>query len=218
MHLLSTEVKEVWRALALSYTNNEELVSKLYQDMVHHYTEPQRFYHNLDHIQTLLRLFVQYQEKLAGPEVVLFSIYYHDVIYVPGRGDNEYQSALVAQKALEQLGVPLDQIEEVKFYINTTSRHKVQQSAPRDLKFFIDFDLNILAAEHDDYLDYLLRIRKEYSFLSTQHFAMGRKAFIENLLEQPHIFYTGEFQSGEAKARKNMQWELEMSPGIFSAS
>jgi predicted metal-dependent HD superfamily phosphohydrolase len=217
MHRLTSNVKEVWKALASRYTANENLINELYHDLVHHYSEPQRYYHNLDHIQALLRLFAQYQDSLVGQEIVLFSIFYHDVIYIPGRVDNEYQSALVAKNALEQLGVPQDQIEEVQFYINTTSGHKIPQSAPRDLRFFIDFDLSILAAEQHDYLDYLLRIRKEFGFLSTQHFASGRKTFIQNLLEQPYIFCTREFQSIEAKARKNMQWELEMSPGIFSA-
>lgn len=217
MHRLASDVKEVWRALASRYTANENLVNELYNNLERHYSEPQRYYHNLDHIQALLRFFIQYQEKLAVPEVVLFSIFYHDLIYIPGRTDNEYQSALTAQKALEQLGVPLDIIEEVKSFINTTSGHKVPQYAPRDLRFFIDFDLSILAAEQHDYQDYLLLIRKEYGFLSTQQFASGRKAFILNLLEKPYIFYTREFQSMEAMARKNMQWELEMGPGIFSA-
>lgn len=217
MHLHTSDVKDVWKALALRYTANEDLVNELYNDLVRHYTVPHRYYHNLDHIQALLRLFVLYQNNLEGKEVVLFSIFYHDVIYLPGRGDNEYQSALAAKKALEQIGVPPDQIEEVQFYINSTSGHKVSPSAVRDLKFFIDFDLSILAAEQDLYKDYLLKIRKEYSFLPTEHFALGRKAFVQHLLSQPHIFYTEEFQAMESMARKNMQWELEMSPGMFSA-
>jgi predicted metal-dependent HD superfamily phosphohydrolase len=205
MYLLTSDVKEVWNALALRYTADDILVNELYNNLVRHYTELQRFYHNLDHIEALLRLFVQYQDSLEGQDVVLFSIFYHDMIYIPSRSDNEYQSALVAQKALEQLGVPSDQIEEVKCYINTTSGHKVPQYAAQDLKFFIDFDLSILAAEQDLYKNYLLSIRKEYIFLSTEHFALGRKAFVQNLLRQPHIFYTEEFRTMESQARKNMR-------------
>jgi predicted metal-dependent HD superfamily phosphohydrolase len=67
------------------------------------------------------------------------------------------------------------------------------------------------------YKNYILNIRKEYSQIATTQFTLGRKGFIQHLLSQQHIFYTQQFREKEEQARKNMQWELEMSPGIFSA-
>lgn len=150
-------------------------------------------------------------------DVVLFAIFYHDVVYVPGKGDNEYQSAVLAKRALEQLGVPSGMIEEVQHFIEATRQHKLPADADPDLKYFIDFDLDILSAEREAYLSYLINVRREYGHLPTGQFAGGRGAFLRSMLSQEHIFYTESFRAKEEKARKNMHWELQMSPGIYSA-
>jgi predicted metal-dependent HD superfamily phosphohydrolase len=208
---------DVWRNVVTRYTGDEGLMARLYKELEDHYSEPHRYYHNWVHIQALLQLYDLYKNMLINPDVVLFSIFYHDMIYTPGKGDNEYHSAQVAKNALEQLGVPAAAIEEVQGYINATKDHKLPPSAGTDLKFFIDFDLSILATERETYKTYLLHVRKEYSYLSDEHFAWGRKAFVLNMLSKEHIFYTESFRPKEETARKNMQWELEISPGIFSA-
>lgn len=208
---------EMWRTLATKYSPDESLLAGLYTELTDHYREAHRYYHNLDHIESLLQLYFQYEKELSQPDVVLFSIYYHDVVYTPGKEDNEYQSALIAQKALLQLGVPGATIKVVQGFIEATSNHTLPLDAEGDLRFFIDFDLSILAAQSELYEAYVHNIRKEYNFLSTEQFALGRSAFLQKMLQKEHIFYTGDFQVGEEAARKNMQWELQMNPGIYSA-
>lgn len=217
MHRHKPDLREVWRRLAAKYCDDESLVSRLYHELVSHYSEPLRYYHNLDHLTALLPLYFQYESDLQKPDVVLFSIFYHDVVYAAGRSDNEYQSSLVAQRALEQLGAPSTVTEDVQRFILATRHHQLPEDAHPDLKFFIDFDLSILAADRGAYQEYVLKVRKEYGHISVEQFAQGRAAFLRLMLHQEHIFYTMSFQVKEETARKNMQWELQMGPGIYSA-
>lgn len=217
MHPHTPDPRNAWRSLATRYSTDASLVDSLYRELVAHYCEPHRHYHTLDHITALLRLFVQFEADLKKPDIVLFSIFYHDVVYTPGRGDNEEQSAKLAFRALEQLGVPVNVIEAVRHYVLVTRHHQLTADADTDLKLFIDFDLSILAADLETYRTYLDGVRKEYAYLSVEQFAQGRSAFLQNMLSQEHIFYSNRFESKEEATRKNMQWELQMSPDIYSA-
>lgn len=211
------DLREVWTRPASKYSDDESLISRLYHELVSHYSEPLLYYHNLDHILALLQLYFQFESDLQKPDVVLFSIFYHDVVYAAGRSDNEYQSSLVAKRALEQLGAPSTVTEDVQLYILATRNHQLPADAHADLKFFIDFDLSILAAPREAYQEYVLKVRKEYGQISVEQFAQGRAAFLQLMLQQEHIFYTMSFRVKEETARKNMQWELQMGPGIYSA-
>lgn len=211
------DLEKVWRSLATQYSGDESLVTRLYQELVSHYSEPQRYYHNLDHIAALLQLYFQYEGELTKPQVVLLSIFYHDTVYVPGRSDNEHKSALLARRALAQLGAPANEVEEVSLYIRATRHHQLPGDADPDLKLFIDFDLSILAADREAYKAYVLNVRKEYGHLSSEDFTQGRSLFLQRMLRQAHIFYSDSFREKEVVARKNMNWELQVIPGIYSA-
>jgi predicted metal-dependent HD superfamily phosphohydrolase len=210
-------IESIWYGLANKYCKDRDLLKELFIGIQNAYNEPKRFYHNLDHIEYLLRLSASFSDQITDKDAVNFSIFYHDYVYVTGKGDNEFQSAQVAQKALNQLGLSKSFIDRVQLYINTTSNNSNLLATDEDLRFFIDFDLSILAADREVYKNYILNIRKEYSQIATTQFTLGRKGFIQHLLSQQHIFYTQQFREKEEQARKNMQWELEMSPGIFSA-
>lgn len=75
----------VWEGLASQYSDNKALVRGLYDDLEKHYCEPQRHYHNWEYVQSLLQHYEEYQDQLVKREVILFSIFYHDLIYAPAR-------------------------------------------------------------------------------------------------------------------------------------
>lgn len=76
------------------------------------YIEPTRTYHNLIHIQTLLKSFNTFKnvfEKKYGlnkdSEIVIkMAIIFHDYVYKIGATDNEYYSAILAKNTLYELG------------------------------------------------------------------------------------------------------------------
>jgi predicted metal-dependent HD superfamily phosphohydrolase len=210
-------IQRAWTDLAGNYCKDETIVKHLFGAIQEAYTGAQRYYHNLHHVENLLGLSATYGGALNHKDIVDFSIFYHDIVYVAGRGDNEYQSALVAEKALQQLGLQEEGIAQVRIFIQATSNHSHLPNADEDLKLFIDFDLSILAAEREVYKNYVLNIRREYGHIPSEQFALGRKGFIQHLLRQAHIFHTALFREREDQARKNMQWEVEMGAGMFSA-
>lgn len=199
-----------WRYLTTSYSSDAVLIDGLFSKIKKAYTEPHRRYHTLSHIENLLALFEMYKTELSDKEMVLFAIFYHDVIYQPGTADNEEQSARKAEKDLLKLKVPEEKREAVKTFILATKEHTLQKvKYEDDLKFFLDFDRSILGADEATYAVYVQAIRHEFSFLSDAAFVLGRSSFLKNTLSKGNLFYTVPFQQQyEAQAKRNMEQEL----------
>ncbi len=71
--------------------------------------------------------------------MVLFAVYYHDVVYRVLRKDNEEKSALIAEKRLNTLNVKTNRIELCTKHIVATKAHR--RSDDPDTNFFTDADL-----------------------------------------------------------------------------
>ena len=78
----------VWQRLAapgISYDVLDELIRA--------YSSPDRYYHNLTHIQDCLSIFDRTSSLAAHPEEVELGIWFHDAVYDSRRNDNEKKSA-----------------------------------------------------------------------------------------------------------------------------
>ena len=53
------------------------------------YTKPKRFYHTIEHVETLIALYHELEEKWNNPSAVYLAFLYHDIIYEYGAKDNE---------------------------------------------------------------------------------------------------------------------------------
>jgi len=197
------------RWFKLNEDNNEQVLEKLWINIIQKYSEPHRFYHNLQHLEALFHWFDVYTQELIHPNAVAYAIFYHDFIYSPDKNDNEEQSALVAVEALQQLKLSMDFIQRVEFYIRSTKAHHFYKGSDNDLNYFLDFDLSILAAEREVYKLYFQNIRKEFAHVPDEQFRWGRGSYVKNWLRLPHLFFTGSFREKERQARENLRWELE---------
>ncbi len=143
--------------------------------------------------------------------MVLFSIFYHDIIYNVLRKDNELRSAALAVKRLALLQVPVVQREAVKVFIEATQTHKIPDKGVNqsDLAFFLDFDIAILGTFWEQYETYTRQVRKEYRVYPDMLYKPGRKKFLQSTLQADHLFHTHLFRTAfEAQARANMEKEL----------
>lgn len=68
------------------------LPAHLVADLERRYTEPHRYYHNLDHLHAMGQAYIDAMSGDIEPTTAL-AILYHDAIYDPTRTDNEAQSA-----------------------------------------------------------------------------------------------------------------------------
>ena len=206
------ELRVVWEELCLRYCDDKELTDRYFNEILRRYSASSRHYHNRTHIRSLLKFCEEYNSMLIDQEVVLFSIFYHDIIYNVLRKDNELRSAKLAVKRLKALQVPASTIEQVKLYIEATKTHAVTEAVTHvgDLQFFLDFDMSILAARPSSYEVYAESVRKEYRIYPDKLYYAGRKQFLQHCLQAEFIFQTPTFRKiYEPYARKNIARELE---------
>ena len=71
-----------------------------YERLTAAYAEPHRHYHNQQHIAECLAEFDQARHLALQPEAVELALWFHDAVYDPKAGDNEEQSAALAQRCL----------------------------------------------------------------------------------------------------------------------
>ncbi|MCX7784480.1 MAG: hypothetical protein N2318_12665 [Meiothermus sp.] len=163
------------------------------------HTEPQRFYHNLAHLDTLLKL-------LPAKPHLEFAVWFHDAVYDPTRTDNEAQSALLAEQNLRHLGVAPPLIQAVVDIILATQNH---QTGDPDGALFLDADLSILGAEPKTYQAYAQAIRQEYAWVPEALFQERRALVLQKFLSRERIYQTEAFARLEQPARENLRRELE---------
>ena len=182
--------------------------SNLLQKISTAYSEPGRLYHNLTHIEELLRLYEEYSHLLAQQEAVFLAIVFHDIIYDTHRKDNEELSAQFALSHLKPSTFTPGVVGRACELIRATASHR-PMSQEFDSLWFLDADLSILGAEPDQYRAYALAIRKEFSWVEENEYRAGRSAVLQKFLKRKQLYFTAEFKDKlEKQARANINNEL----------
>ncbi|MDI9311107.1 MAG: hypothetical protein QM535_12900 [Limnohabitans sp.] len=191
----------------LSTLGFSEIEINIKWELLHkNYFKKNRYYHNWAHIEAMIKSWSAYKNQLENPVEVLLAIYYHDVIYVSTRKDNELKSAELACKELKEVdGIDLNTIYNL---ILCTQTHK---AITNDEKWLVDFDLQILGRSWEIYEMYYKQIRKEYRIYPRFMYNPGRKKALEHFLEKETIYQTETFQlQYEKQARENIRREIEL--------
>jgi len=201
-------MKSTFTQLAAHYTANERLILQLWNEIDTTYSQSKRHYHTLSHLEHLVNELCSVKEQIHDWNTILFSVFYHDIIYNPLRRDNEERSVVIMENRLHSIDVPAKMIEACKKQIMCTQTHKPCND--NDSNFFTDADLSILGQDESRYREYTSAIRKEYALYADTLYYPGRKAVLNHFLQLQRIFKTDSFFSKyEQQARQNLQWELE---------
>lgn len=186
----------------------KSIAIQYYDSLSQHYAETTRYYHNEVHILNFLKLLDAYRNQVEHKHLFELAIWYHDVIYDAAKKDNEEQSALLMDKLFQPF---LGKVDRAFVYqlIMSTAGHQPQMEH-QDVYFFLDFDLAILAADENSYQLYSQWIEQEYKGIyPLLIYKMGRKKVLKNFLKREKLYFsTLFFKKYEAKARKNIQLEL----------
>lgn len=203
-------LKKNWTQLISKFTTEEALIANSWVQIEQHYTEENRAYHNLIHIQNMLTEAAKFDTTIVDQEVLLFAIWFHDIVYDPLSKENEKESAELAKKVLSQTNLSPERIQKCYDLILLTIKHQPKETAHLDDRLFIDFDLEILSRDWVSYKAYSEQVRKEYWMYPTPLFKNGRKKAMGKFLERPTIYQTPFYQKEkEAKARANIKREME---------
>jgi len=191
--------------LKIGFPKND--IHQNWLDLEKAYSKKSRHYHNLTHIKDMVYSYEKYSGQLQFPNEVLYSIFYHDYIYVSSKKDNELKSAEYAIKILpNNANLNSKMVFEA---IVATQLH--QHNDNEDINWLIDFDLKVLARDWEDYKIYFEQIRKEYRIYPDFIYKPGRAKALKHFLENEFIFQTDEFRNlYEVKARTNIEKEISL--------
>ncbi|MNJ84361.1 hypothetical protein D3C87_18120 [compost metagenome] len=202
-------LKQTFTQLALSYSENEILIEEFWIEIETHYSGKERYYHSLRHLEHLLEQLTTIKTELKDWNTILFTLFYHDVIYNALKSDNEEKSAELAEKRMKQLGIPLELIERCKEQILATKSHV--KSENDDTNYFTDADLSVLGQNWEIYSAYFKNVRQEYAIYPDLVYNPGRKNVLLHFLAMDRIFKTDYFfEKYEKPARENLRKEAEL--------
>lgn len=200
-------LKQKYSELLLNIGFNEKAIQQNWLDLEKAYSKKSRYYHNLTHLEEMIASFETYYNRLQNPNEILFSIFYHDYIYISSKKDNELKSAELALSILPK-NTNLNR-QLVFDAICATQLHSY--NSIEDINWLIDFDLKILTKDWDDYKSYFEQIRKEYRIYPDFLYKPGRAKALKHFLENEFIFQTEEFRGlYEEKARANIEKEISL--------
>lgn len=179
-------------------------------NLLERWAEPQRRYHTTDHLAAVLGHLDTLAGHAADADAVRLAAWFHDAVYRPDRSENEERSAVLAERALPEAGVPAATTAEVARLVRLTVTHD-PAAGDTNGEALCDADLAILAAPPKEYAEYAARVREEYGFVPDEAFREGRAAVLRQLLELPRLFRTPYGAAEwEARARHNLATELEL--------
>ncbi|KDR71475.1 hypothetical protein GALMADRAFT_787152 [Galerina marginata CBS 339.88] len=194
--------------------NSDLTAEKWTNEFVTRYTEPQRHYHTLAHIHSMLDCLDHYRHVVEDEAVMKLAIFFHDWIYDPKGKENEIESIRSFKAFAGEIELNEDLVSRVSQYIERTITHtlptEVQESkSDLDLCLFLDFDLEVLSRDGCAYARYAEEIRKEYGHMELPDYRTGRVRVLRSFLGRERLFFSDTFhETREQKARENLEREI----------
>ncbi|MCZ6667783.1 MAG: hypothetical protein O6932_03865 [Gammaproteobacteria bacterium] len=193
--------QQLWRRCLLDQAIDNSTI--IHQYLIEAYSETQRVYHTLHHIQHCLSLFDKISSELQNPDAVELAIWFHDLVYQPGAADNEQLSA---DQFMEMTrGIFDAPLRSTVVELIMATLHCGTDIDNSDTKYMVDIDLSSFGLPWPEFLRDSNNIREEMGCLSDEVFYRKQIAFQRNLLDQPRFFKSDYFYDHyENQARKNL--------------
>lgn len=186
-----------------------------YQQLVHAYSEPHRYYHTATHIDACLDHFDEVKALAQAPATLEMALWFHDAVYQTQSNQNEQESADWAIHFLQQAGITTDQCHQIHHLIMATAAHTNHDD--RDTALMVDIDLAILGQDTSTFADFETQIRQEYAWVPIAEYCRRRSQILEAFMQRPHLYQTAYFQERYgAIARSNLQTAIQrLQAGIL---
>jgi predicted metal-dependent HD superfamily phosphohydrolase len=207
-HPSSSRLRDIWLELCRSLGVAPSRHLAKWDELVARHAEPQRHYHTLTHVESLVTTLQHHESSLQSPAQVYVAAVFHDAVYEPRASDNQRQSADLAAEFLDEAAIEESFVSSVRNLILATAGH--MDTVPTgDAAWFLDADLQILGADSADYDEYASAIRREYDFVPEADYGAGRSAVLQSFLDAPEIYRTTAMKEQlEDQARANLAREL----------
>lgn len=188
----------VWTELGVRCVPREA-----HQELIRHYDEPHRAYHNRQHLAECLQVRRLVNAACQAPAEVDLALWFHDAIYDPLRSDNELRSAQWLDEVARDSGLD-DETRRRLYDLVMVTRH---DSAPQsvDEAVLVDTDLAILGASFERFEEYDQQVRREYLHVPMSIYRQKRRQILKGFLTRDRIYTTAPyFDAFEQQARANL--------------
>ncbi len=180
------------------------------EDLLERWSQPHRSYHALPHLSSVLRVTSLLERAGELPaalrSTVLLAGWFHDAVYNGAAGQDEEDSAQLAQRQLDGL-LPECDVAEVARLVRLTATHLPEEGDVAG-SVLTDADLEVLGRDAASYRRYVAQVRADYAWVPDEQFAAGRALVLGRLLESPRLFRTDTgHRLWESQARQNMEQE-----------
>lgn len=167
------------------------------------YSEPQRVYHTLEHIEGCFAVFEEVKHLLDNADALALAIWFHDAIYELGADDNEQRSADWFMAETE--GLFDDGLRQQVYAHIMATLHCGRAIEGHDSQIMVDIDLSSFGMPWPIFLRDSKKVRSERSDIPDQEFYAKQCGFQKALLERPRFFQSDYFfEHYENQARQNL--------------
>ena len=174
----------------------------LYRTLCTHYGSPGRYYHTLSHLNHCLHEFDAIGPCDVAADAIELSLWFHDVIYVPGAANNELRSAEAF--AEQARGTLPDTLVALVHRLILATTHRLPPGDDTEA-WVIDIDLSSFGLAWPAFLRDSQHVREEQRAFDDAHYYAAQCRFLRGLCERPQIFTTAHFRARyEAQARDNI--------------
>jgi predicted metal-dependent HD superfamily phosphohydrolase len=202
-------MQAAWVRLVAHWSVPPAAAYPVFDRLVAAHSEPQRFYHTLEHLTEMFKVAGKLGDAASDPAAVQLAVWFHDAVYDPWATDNEQRSATLAIELLTALGIPDGTLGHVAAMIRATA-HAATGEVDADTAVLLDADLAILSAEERRYARYAADVRREYAWVPDDAYRAGRTKVLEGFLNRPRIYRTDRMHTAaEEAARANLRAEIE---------
>ncbi|WP_458108509.1 DUF4031 domain-containing protein [Arthrobacter sp. R3-55] len=177
-------------------------------ELLERWGEDGRKYHSRTHLLAVLEALDVLTEPAVPARTVSLAAWFHDAVYEGVAGQDEEDSAILAEDRLTAAGLAPADVTEVARLVRLTSSHSPEADDHAGA-LLCNADLSVLGGDQQAYARYLAAVREDYAHVSDDDFAKGRAAVVRHLLGLDPLFH-GERAKGLwlDAARRNLAAEL----------
>jgi predicted metal-dependent HD superfamily phosphohydrolase len=129
--------QDLWRRCLIDGERDDS--ASIHQRLISSYCEPQRHYHTLAHVEHCLGMFDQCKSLVSNPDALELAIWFHDVIFEPGRHDNEALSKELYLYLSIKVHAP--ELRELVGRLIMATLHDGSSLEDDDARYMVDIDL-----------------------------------------------------------------------------
>jgi len=194
--------RALWQRCLLDGASDDS--AAIHRRLLDGYREPQRYYHTPHHIEHCLAWFDQCRSLVDDPDALELAIWFHDVVYEPGKPDNEARSAALYQHFAD--GAHANETRALVDRLIMATLHLGSDLDDGDASYMVDIDLSSFGLPWEDFLRDSENLRREAAHLDDAEFQHKAMSFYQSLRERERFFYTEFFATRlEARAHRNIE-------------